>query len=159
MRGWYPIEFLHFPIRSFEQCERKYRNLRDSLGESRNAYYEEVHRAREEGRFAEWYEAHVIDDEALERGLEEGSLVIDTRLRDALRARRNGGALTLPRPTVVDDAAYAVDVAALGEADVVRLQRRLDELEPRLRALEGRPAARVTRRLGSAARRLKRGGS
>jgi hypothetical protein len=158
MRGWYPIEFLHFPIRSLEQCERKYRNLRDSLGESRNAYYEDVYRARQEGRFADWYEAQVIDDAALERGLAEGSLVIDTRLRDALHARRDGGELSLPRPTVVDDAAYAVDVAALGEADVVRLQRRLDELEPRLQTLESRPTARVTRRLGSAARRLKRGG-
>ena len=158
MRGWYPIELLHFPIRSFEQCDRKYANLRDSLGRSRNAYYERVHRARQEGRFVEFYGSLVIDDEALERGVRDGSLVVDTRLRDALRTlRERGGPLTFSRPTVVDDAAYAVDVAALGEADVVRLQRRLDELEPRLLSLERRPTARITRRLKAAARRVRRG--
>jgi hypothetical protein len=167
MRGWYPIELLHFPIRSFTQCDRKYAHLRDALGQSRNAYYEDVHRARQQGRFAEFYESLVVDDDALERGIDAGSLVIDTRLRDALRTLRlEGGGfalpesgesrLSFPRPTVVDDAAYAVDVAALGEADVVRLQRRLDTLEPRLLALERRPSTLVSRRLAAAARRVLR---
>ena len=168
LRGWYPIELLHFPIRSFEQCDRKYANLRGALGATRNAYYDEVYRAREEGRFAEFYESLVINDAALERGLEDGSLVTDTRLRDALRALRDGGErefalptggeqrLLFPRPTVVDDAAYAVDVAALGEADVVRVQRRLDTLENRLRSMEGRPAGGLHTRLRGAAKRLLR---
>src|SRR3954452_24233049 len=125
MRGWYPIEFLHYPIRSYAQCERKYRNLQSSLGTRRNSYYEDVHRALEQGTFRELYESLVIDDEALERGLADGSLVHDTRLRDVLRSLRsaqNGGytleGIGFPRPTVVDEAAYAVDVAALGEAYV-----------------------------------------
>jgi hypothetical protein len=157
LRGWYPIELLHFPIRSFEQCERKYSHLRDALGQSRNAYYDDVHRARQEGRFAEHYHSLVIDDEALQRGLSEGSLVVDTRLRDALRAVRDGGGpLSFPQPSVVDEAAYAVDVAALGEADLVRLQRRLDTLEPRLLALERRPAVRLAEGVAAAARRIRR---
>ena len=167
LRGWYPVEFLHFPIRSFEQCDRKYRNLRAALGQSRNSYYDDVYRARQEGRFQEFYESITIDDEELQRGVEDGSLVIDTRLRDALgalRAASSGGAfglpedgrslLSFPRPSVVDDAAYALDVAALGEADVVRIQRRLDALEPRLQELEGRPSARLYRTLRKAKRRL-----
>jgi Glycosyl transferase family 2 len=157
LRGWYPIELLHFPIRSFAQCERKYCNLRDALGQSRNAYYDDVHRARREGRFDEFYDSLVVDDEALERGLSERSLVLDTRLRDALRAlREGGGPLSFPQPTVVDEAAYAVDVAALGEADLVRLQRRLDTLEPRLLALERRPSVRLAEALAAAARRVRR---
>ena len=168
LRAWYPIELLHFPIRSFEQCDRKYDHLREALGASRNAYYDDVHRARQEGRFAEFYNSLIVDDEALERGIEDGTLMIDTRLRDALQALRLPGRdefalpdsgesrLSFPRPTVVDDAAYAVDVAALGEADVVRLQRRLDTLEPRLLALERRPAARVSRKLALAAKRVLR---
>lgn len=169
LRGWYPVELLHFPIRGFEQCDRKYANLRMALGESRNAYYEDVHRARQEDRFAEFYESLVIDDAALERGLEDGSLVTDTRLRDALRVLREDDGrgtfarpadgesrLSLPRPSVVDDAAYAVDVAALGEADVVRVQRDLDALESRLRGLETRPATRLYSRLGGAAKRMLR---
>ena len=154
LRGWYPIEFLHFPIRSFQQCDRKYANLRASLGESRNAYYQEVNRARGQGRFEDFYNSLVVDDAALARGLEDGSLVTDTRLRDALRTLRGGGRLTFPRPTVVDEAAYAVDVAALGEADVVRMQRQVDTLEQRLRAVEQRPAARLYSKARQAARRV-----
>jgi hypothetical protein len=170
LRGWYPIEFLHFPIRSFEQCNRKYEHLRAALGGSRNAYYDEVHRARQEGRFTEFYDSLTIDDDALERGLGDGSLVIDTRLRDALRTLRlpgtdgrgkefalpdsGEGRLSFPRPSVVDDAAYAIDVAALGEADVVRLQRRLDTLEPRLLALERRPITRLYKKLREAAKKV-----
>jgi hypothetical protein len=47
-----------------------------------------------------------------------------------------------------------VDVAALGEADVVRLQRRLDTLEQRLRTLEQRPSLRAYRKLRGAGKRL-----
>jgi Glycosyl transferase family 2 len=153
LRGWYPVEFLHFPIRSYEQCERKYANLRTALGTTRNAYYDDVARAREEGRFREFYESLVIHDAALERGLADGSLVRDTRLRDALRNVRAGEQLTFPRPTVIDDAAYAVDVAALGEADVVRLQRQVDTLEQRLRAIENGGLPQRVRRLLRGARR------
>jgi hypothetical protein len=169
LRGWYPIEFLHFPIRSFEQCDRKYENLRASLGASRNAYYEEVHRAREAGRFAEFYESIVIDDAALERGLQDGSLVIDTRLRDALRSLRSqdgsrefalpgkeGRRLLFDRPSVVDDAAYAVDVAALGEADVVRLQRQVDTLEQRLQTIENTGKSGLSAKIAARARQLLR---
>ena len=97
-----------------------------------------------------------MDDEALERGLEQGSLVVDTRLRDALRTLREGNGLTFPRPTVVDEAAYAVDVAALGEADVVRLLRRLDTLEQRLLTIERRPSVRIENKLRGAAKKIVR---
>ncbi len=173
LRGWYPIEFFHFPIRSFEQCERKYAHQRTGAEQTPSPYYDRVRALQEEGRLDEYYESLIVDEDDLERGLQDGSLVIDTRLRDALRALREAKAdgsrrefalpvsgesrLILPRPTVVDDAAYAVDVAALGEADVVRLQRRLDELEQRLLSLERRPAMRIYRKLRRAAKKLVRG--
>src|SRR5439155_1199747 len=50
LRGWYPVELLHFPIRSLEQSERKYSNMSTALAESRNSYYVQVRRAFEEGR-------------------------------------------------------------------------------------------------------------
>jgi hypothetical protein len=156
LRGWYPVEFLHFPLRSLEQADRKYANLRSALGTSRNAYYDEVYRARADGRFAEFYASRVIDDAALERGLEDGSLVVDTRLRDALRTIRSDAPFSFPQPTVVDDAAYAMDVMALGEADLVRLQRQLDTLEGRLGAIERRPVVRVYRKMGRLVRRAVR---
>jgi hypothetical protein len=57
---------------------------------------------------------------------------------------------------VVDEAAYAVDVAALGEADVVRLQRRLDTLEQRLLTIERRPSVRIESKLRGAAKKVLR---
>ena len=154
LRGWFPVELLHFPIRSFEQFDRKYEHLEGSLRTRRNAYYEDVYRARGEGRGDALYKSLIVDDATLERGLSDGSLVIDSRLRDALRALRAGERLRFPRPTVVDEAAYAVDVAALGEADVVRLQRRLDTLEQRLVTLERRPLVRIDRKLRGAAKKV-----
>jgi hypothetical protein len=156
LRGWYPIEFFHFPIRSLEQCERKYTHQQVAPGQSPSPYYDRARALLDEGRIEELYESLLVDDDALERGLADGSLVVDTRLRDALRTIRDGKQLTFPRPTVVDDAAYAVDVAALGEADAVRLQRRLDTLEQRLLKLERLPSVRIDRKLRRAAKRLLR---
>ena len=57
-------------------------------------------------------------------------------------------------PTLVEDAEYAVEAAVLGEADVVRLQRRLDELERRLQTVEERLPRRVYRKLTRTAKRV-----
>jgi hypothetical protein len=154
LRGWYPIEFFHFPVRSLEQCKRKYEHQQIAPGQTPSPYYDRARTFLEQGRIAEFYESLLVDDDSLERGREDGSLVIDTRLRDALHSLNDGNGPTFPRPTVVDEAAYAVDVAALGEADVVRLQRRLDTLEQRLLKLERRPLVRVDRKLRQAGRKL-----
>src|SRR4051795_6936042 len=156
LRGWYPVEFFHFPVRSLEQCERKYSYQQTGPGQTPSPYYDRVRELIATGRTQELFESLVVDDAALERGLDDGSLVVDTRLRDALRTLRAGKQLSFPRPTVVDEAAYAVDVAALGEADVVRLQRRLDTLEQRLLTIERRPSVRIESKLRGAAKRLLR---
>jgi hypothetical protein len=111
----------------------------------------------------------VLPPDELERGIEQGRLVVDTRLQDPLRRlRRPGGGggpgeeylppseaepLSFPIPTLVEDAEYAVESAVLGEADVVRLQRRLDTLERRLLTLELRLPTRVYRKLSGTAKR------
>jgi hypothetical protein len=176
LRGWYPIEVLHFPHRTKAQFERKASVYASTVGVRFHEAHRVAHDAAAVGRSEEAYESLVVDDDELERGLAEGSLVRDERLRDALRtlAGRSpiptppGGAsafaggdgqrrLHFPRPTVVDDAAYAVEAATLGEADVVRVQRRLDELDARLATIERRSAIRLARRLGRAADRLRPG--
>jgi hypothetical protein len=156
LRGWYPVEFFHFPVRSLEQCERKYAHQQISPGQAPSPYYDRVRELIDAGRIEELYASLLVDDDALERGLQAGTLVIDARLRDALRAVRAGDPIAFPRPTVVDEAAYAVDVAALGEADVVRLQRRLDTLEQRLLTIERRPSVQIERKVRGAAKKLLR---
>ena len=41
-----------------------------------------------------------------------------------------------PVPTIVDDASYAVECAAVGEVDLVRLDEQIRELELRIAELE-----------------------
>jgi len=125
LRAWYPIEVFQFP-------ERK-----------------------EPG----------VGEEELSRGISAGTLVVDERLRDALRELRGGQGYKLPvdgvsalvfrSPDIVDDAAYAVECAAVGEVDLLRLDKHLRDLEARIAFLEARFWPRVLRslsRLGGAAR-------
>jgi hypothetical protein len=100
-----------------------------------------------------WYPVEVfsyphgadVDQRELEARLAEGSLAVDTRLRDALAA---SGAATFVVPGIVDDASYAVECAAVGEVDLVRLDRQIRELELRIAGLEARfwPSMRRTLR-------------
>jgi hypothetical protein len=107
-----------------------------------------------------WYPIEVLtvdrrplDKEELARGVAEGSLVEDVRLRDALETVSSGGTPSFRRPTLVEEARFAADIAALGDAEVVAAQRRLDELEERLAAIESLTPLRFERRLREAVRR------
>ena len=124
LRAWYPIEVLHFPSRAPE----------DAGGE------------------------------------ETAGSVVDTRLRDALRTLRQavseGGPgrafarpdrgssrLSFRTPDVVDDAAYAVECAAVGEVDLPRLEQYVAELEQRVAWLEQRLWPRLLRAASRLGRR------
>jgi hypothetical protein len=173
LRGWYPIEVFHFPLRSHAQCERKAvlqgTAFEKYVARPPTAYHANMFAALKSGKIAEYYDSLVLDEDELEQGLEQGRLVRDTRLRDALHLLRAEGdfgeeyllpseapPLAFPIPTLVEDAEYAVEAAVLGEADVVRLQRRLDTLERRLLTLELRLSARVYRKLSGTAKRALR---
>jgi hypothetical protein len=139
---WHPVEVLHFPLRSRAQWMRKVELQGEAftkhIERSGTGYHLKGYDALRDGRIEQQHASLVVDDEALRRGLEEGSLVIDTRLRDALRALREGRPLAFPAPTQAEAAAYAVEAAALSEAYAVRAQRRLDGIEQRLLSLEER---------------------
>lgn len=79
--GWYPISIMHFPARSLAQWESKLRNLYEGRMASGRAAATPEFRALEEGRLAEEYADGLLDAVALERGVEEGRLVIDRRLQ------------------------------------------------------------------------------
>jgi hypothetical protein len=136
---WHPIEVLHFPLRSRAQWMRKVELQGEAftrhIERSGTGYHLKGYDALRGGRIEEQHRSLVVDDDAVRRGLEEGSLVIDTRLRDALRA---GKPLTFPAPSLADDVAYAVEAAVLNEAYTVRAQRQLDRIEQRLLSLEER---------------------
>ncbi len=160
LRGWFPVEVLHFPLRSVAQCEHKARlqgNAWKHIDRTPTAYHAQMFEALAAGTIAEYYEAQVVTDGEVDEGVASGRLVVDTRLRDALRQIAAGETQPeFPTPTLVDEATYAVEAAALGEADVVRLQRRLDTLERRLATVERSLPNRVYRKLVGPAKRLLR---
>ena len=154
LESWYPIELLHFPFRTRAQTERKFVNAWHAWTRNPNRppphYYAKAHSAIREGRLDDFLDSLTVGDDSLARGLAEGSLVIDNRLRNALRGLKSAGGssaiafrmpseereLAIARPDFLEETRYAVDAAVLNEADVVRLQRRIDQLEPRLAALD-----------------------
>ncbi len=95
LRGWFPIECFHFPLRSAAQCEHKAQlqgaAFEKHIDDAPTAYHADMYEALRSGRIAEYYEALVVSDDELERGVAQGRLVVDTRLRDALRARSRAG--------------------------------------------------------------------
>ena len=137
---WHPLEVLHFPLRSRAQWTRKVQLQGDAftkhIERAGTGYHLKGYDALRAGRIDEQYESLVVDDAALERGIADGTLGADSRLRDALRTLRAGGRLTFAAPTDAEDVAYAVETAVLDEAYIVRAQRRLDALEQRLESLE-----------------------
>ena len=171
LSGWYPIELLHFPIRSRAQSERKFVHAKTATATTaRDAKFRgsshRWHAAAQEGSVAELYRSLVVDAAELERGLRAGALAEDVRLRDALRklAALDGEPaaagfampadrpwLEFPRPGLVDELEYAAETALTDGADIVRLQRRVDRLEARLgsheRSFGGRLRASARRAL------------
>ena len=150
---WHPIEVLHFPLRSRAQWMRKVELQGEAftkhIERSGTGYHLKGYDALQSGRIEQQHDSLIVDDEAVARGVDEGTMVIDTRLRDALRTlateatgRRfalpseRGERLLFPPSTMAEDAAYAVEAGVLSEAYVVRAQRRLDGLEQRLHSLE-----------------------
>ena len=151
LRGWHPIEVLHFSLRSAAQIAQKARG-----GWKRNpAITHEEHqlrleRATQSGGAAAFLGAHDPSDEQLDRGLADGTLALDTRLRDALRVLRSPDGtygipdpsplLTFDAPDVSDAAAYAAEASTLVGIDgIVRAEQRVAALEARLAGVRTLP--------------------
>jgi hypothetical protein len=136
LHTWSPVEVLHFPIRSFVQFERKFRTKHMTAGERMRSDTLRLLDAAGEGRLEERYGEICPDDASVQGGLEASTLVIDVRLRDALRALA-GGATSLSFPRAAsDEIAHAANRSVHEAGELVRLTRRADELHARVRALE-----------------------
>jgi hypothetical protein len=128
--GSSPVETLHFPVRSFQQFERKFLLHYETDGARRRGEHVRAFEAAKAGQLVKLYDEISIDEARLRRGLAEGSLAFDTRLRDALRALPQP--LVFPGRNVAEETGYAVDGAVLEDGELVRLHRRVDELRTRL---------------------------
>jgi glycosyl transferase family 2 len=139
LRSWHPLEVLHFPFRSREQSDRKYRKTWTGWERNPRADLARAQRASVQGRSGLMWDRLALDDADIERGIEARSLVTDVRLRDAVRGLRDRA--TSP---ATSRARYVLGVDAFGsavfsEAEVVRLQRWLDDVHRRVTHIERRP--------------------
>jgi hypothetical protein len=152
--GWYPVDILHFPIRSLEQFERKFLRhwqINAVDGQASNPYYNAVRDAHREGRIPELYEPFLVDDDALARGFADGTLVEDTRLRDALRSLRRDSAHAEVAGDSDVDGGYLLELGYVEDhSPFARAQRSIEAMEARVGRLERRPVranvARLVRR-------------
>jgi hypothetical protein len=134
---WHPLDILHFPIRSSSQCGRKYRRTWTGWEVNLRADLDRARRAAEQDAADPMWNRVALDAAGIARGLEEGALVKDTRLRDALRAVREGkAALTGGRHGRRRGTGYPQDVVTFREAELVRTARWLDGLAARIAWLE-----------------------
>src|SRR5207302_635134 len=128
LETWYPIEVLHFPLRSGAQWAHKVglqgEAFTKHIERASTGYHLKGYGALQGGRIEQQHESLVVDEEAVARGIADGTLAVDSRLRDSLRALRLDSSgdgrgfalpgelaepLAFPAPTVADDAAYAVE--------------------------------------------------
>ena len=126
LTAWHPVEILHFPLRSREQCARKYEktwsgwqvNLRGDLARAHGADAPDV-----------MWERLALGSETVRRGLDDGMLAMDVRLRDALRD-------VAPIEPTSSDAFEHIAACVFREAEVVRRQRWVDDLTRRVDAVD-----------------------
>ena len=92
-RSDHPLEIVHFPLRSVAQIERKVRQgvealqANPRLDPSTGAHWRRLHRDYlMHGRTGDYFNEHAPSAAQIGAGLAAGTLVEDTRIRDALRA-------------------------------------------------------------------------
>jgi hypothetical protein len=78
----WPIQILHFPVRSFAQYRRRVEHGLASFPDQKS--WSQLRRAYENDKLKWLYKELTYDDEAVAEGLRSGELVEDTRLRDFL---------------------------------------------------------------------------
>jgi Glycosyl transferase family 2 len=158
--SWYPIDVLHFPIRSLEQFERKFLRwwqITAVDGEASNPYYNTVRDAHREGRIPALYEPFVVDEEQLARGLADGTLVEDSRLRDSLRSLRRQKGPHMRLPESCTDPGYLTELAYVEDhSPFVQAERSVEALEVRVTRVENALAIRASKRLRADLARLTR---
>ncbi len=82
----FPVGVLHFPLRSFEQYEKKIALADVNRLWERNAEARALHDAYESGRLEEVFQHLLLDDDAIARGVSAEWLVEDTEFRDYMLA-------------------------------------------------------------------------
>jgi Glycosyl transferase family 2 len=147
LAGVPPVEVLHFPIRDVAHFGRKYLTHHATLGGRRRGGHVRASEALRSGSIATLYDRLCVDEAKLRRGEESGLLVRDDRLRGALRQLASDAAsrLRFRARTPAEQIGLGVDTTVHYDGELVRLRRRLDELERRLAGRDAEAAIEAVR--------------
>jgi hypothetical protein len=138
LREWFPLEVLHFPVRSLAQMQAKFSRRWDRTGPHIVDMRQAIATEGPEAVFARY----LVDDDVLSRGVDAGSLAIDVRLRDFLRTcvgpdRTGSPERFAPESQRAAAQAFVADIGAFMETDsAIALRRRADDVDRRLAGLE-----------------------
>ncbi len=132
------LEIFHFPMRSYEQFERKvvqvglgYEKVLDrSPGVGRDQL--ELLGLQRAGRLCEYYGGLVLDDGALRRGMQAGTIALDRRLDDFMRRTPAVGTVA-PRP----DAPFAGQLLERMMGALVEVEQSREELARSREEIQG----------------------
>jgi len=157
--GWNLFDVLHFPCRSVAQWGRKTSRRGHADADKPLGQYVKGLEAVTGGWIDDLYQSLVVDGDALARGLADGVLVQDVRIRGALRALAFPGSessaeeepATAARKSSAGPASAAAAAAiraaaedtALYDANLVRFLRNVDSAAARADALERRSSGPV----------------
>lgn len=160
--AWRPITGLHFPVRGYQQFERKVvksGEAQEVNRDPRNHSPRNLERLRlyREGRLGEFYAGLVLDEAVEAKGRAEGRLVIDDRLQcwfaDHGRHWQDPPQSDGSTESKVCEAQASL-MRALHEwdrspvrRDLAKAERRAVRLERRLRAVEASPERRLRLRV------------
>ena len=143
LRAWFPLEVLHFPVRSLDQMQRKF----SRRGDSPAFFVQSIRREIAADGADVVFGRYAVDGERLRAAVESGALAVDVRLRNLLAGDSKAGVPMPPESAVEAEHAFVADIASFMETDSGnRLHPRVDELERRLLALPPSPAAGVLTR-------------
>jgi glycosyl transferase family 2 len=151
------LEILHFPVRSYNQFERKV--VRSGLGyEALESRPPDVGRDQLElleiqrgGALREHYARATLSSEEIEAGLDAGRLIVDRRLALSLDVdgAREGPATASPEDTAAMDllehVLAALDRGVATERDLEATRHELEEARADLEALRNSRLVRLTR--------------
>jgi len=145
--GWYPIEVLHFPIRTVRQAKEKLVSWAQALGAQARGADVAAARGMGSGDVNTSVASYVLDSAAVQRGLRAGVLVEDLRVRDALRSllvpMSEGRRFEIPGDDLggvrlferEEHVSFERDLASDYDASLLRIRRRVDDLARRMSVL------------------------
>jgi hypothetical protein len=137
--GWWPIDILHFPLRSYAHFEAKVRNGGRAVARNPDPafapYLRELYRLYEAGRLPEYYADTLVHDDAVAAGIRDHRLVVDRRLQRWLRSQDPAAAAAEPasasdweEPSGLEaQMLRAITVGEWHQTPALELERRLEK--------------------------------